>query len=97
MKINDLTESESVTTEIGEVSGIKPEYLANRRNRYAKKTPMIGHVRFLYEIIPAFTWCNACKKRYSMLPYGKTCPCCCGGETWLQQGNKMNIKQIAAG
>ena len=26
----------------------------------------------------------------------KTCPYCGSGETWLQQGNEMNIKQIEA-
>lgn len=97
MKKNDLTELESVTLEFGEVSGIEPEYLANCWNWYAKKTPMIAHARFLYEIIPAVTWCNACKKTYSTLQYGKTCPYCGSGETWLQQGNEMNIKQIVAG
>ena len=51
----------------------------------------------LKEIIPAVTWCNACKKTYSTLQYGKTCPYCGSGETWLQQGNEMNIKQIVAG
>ena len=51
----------------------------------------------LYEIIPAVTWCNACKKTYSTMKYGKTCPYCGSGETWLQQGNEMNIKQIVAG
>ena len=97
MKKNDLTELESVTLEFGEVSGIEPEYLANCWKWYAKKTPMIEHTRFLYEIIPAVTWCNACKKTYSTLKYGKTCPYCGSGETWLQQGNEMNIKQIVAG
>jgi len=34
---------------------------------------------------------------FSTLQYGKTCPYCGSGETWLQQGNEMNIKQIVAG
>ena len=96
MKQNDLTELESVTLEFGEVSGIEPEYLVDCWNWYAKKTPLIEHAQFLYETIPAITWCKACKKTYPTLKYGKTCPYCGSGETWLQQGNEMNIKQIVA-
>ena len=72
MKQNDLTELESVTLEFGEVSGIEPEYLVDCWNWYAKKTPLIEHAQFLYETIPAITWCNACKKTYPTLKYGKT-------------------------
>ncbi len=97
MKQNDLTELESVTLEFGEVSGIEPEYLADCWKWYAKKTPLIEHARFLYQTVPAITWCNACKKTYPTLQYGKTCPYCGSGETWLQQGNEMNIKEIVAG
>ena len=40
------------------------------------------------------TWCDSCKKTYPTVKYGKTCPYCGSGETWLQQGREMNIKQI---
>ena len=95
-KENQLTDIESVTLEFGEVSGIEPEYLVDCWNWYAKKTPLIQNAKFLYETIPAVTWCNACKSTYPTLQYGKTCPHCGSGETWLQQGNEMNIKQIVA-
>ena len=95
-KENQLTDIESVTLEFGEVSGYEPEYLVDWWNWYAKKTPLIEHTKFLYETIPAVTWCNACKSTYPTLQYGKTCPHCGSGETWLQQGNEMNIKQIVA-
>ena len=82
-KENNLTEIESVTLEFGEVSGIVPEYLEDCWN-------------FLYEIIPAVTWCDDCKSTYPTVQYGKTCPHCGSGNTWLQQGNEINIKQIEA-
>lgn len=96
-KENQLTKIESVTLEFGEVSGIEPEYLVDCWNWYAKKTPSIEGTQLLYETIPAVTWCNACKSTYPTIQYGKTCPHCGSGETWLQQGNEMNIKQIVAG
>ena len=70
MEKNNLKELESVTLEFGEVSGIEPEYLRSCWDWYAKKTPLIEHAQFLYETIPAVTWCNACKKTYPTLKYG---------------------------
>ena len=95
-KENQLTDIESVTLEFGEVSGIEPEYLLDCWNWYAKKPPLIEPTKFLYDTIPAVTWCTACKRPYPTIQYGKTCPHCGSGETWLQQGNEMNIKQIVA-
>lgn len=60
-KENNLTEIESVTLEFGEVSGIVPEYLEDCWNWYTKKEPIIQGTKFLYEIIPAVTWCDDCK------------------------------------
>ncbi len=95
-KENDLTRIESVTLEFGEVSGIIPEYLLDYWDWYTKKFPLFEGAKLLYETIPAVTWCNACKKTYPTIQYGKTCPYCGSGETWLQQGREMNIKQIEA-
>lgn len=95
-KENSLTDIQSVTLEFGEVSGIVPEYLADCWNWYAKKTPLIEHTEFKYEIIPAITWCDNCKSTYPTLEHGKTCPHCGSGNTWLQQGQEMKIKEIVA-
>ena len=73
---NNLTEIESVTLEFGEVSGIVPEYLEDCWNWYTKKEPIIQGTKFLYEIIPAVTWCDDCKSTYPTVQYGKTCPHC---------------------
>lgn len=95
-KENKLTNIQSVTLEFGEVSGIVPEYLSDCWQWYAKKTPLIEHTEFKYEIIPAVTWCDDCKTTYPTVKYGKTCPNCGSGLTWLQQGQEMNIKEIVA-
>ena len=63
-KENKLTNIQSVTLEFGEVSGIVPEYLSDCWQWYAKKTPLIEHTEFKYEIIPAVTWCDDCKTTY---------------------------------
>ncbi len=91
---NELTQISSVTLEFGEVSGIVPSYLVDSWNWYAKKTLFFVCLFIFCLIIPAVTWGDACKKTYPTVKYGKTCPYCGSGETWLQQGREMNIKQI---
>ena len=93
-KENNITKVASVTLEFGEVSGIVPEYLSDCWNWFAKKTPLIEGAELKSEIIPAITWCDDCKTTYPTVKYGKQCPNCGSGKTWLQQGNEMNIKEI---
>ena len=84
----------TVTLEFGEVSGIVSAYLYDYWNWYTKKFPLFDGAKLLCETIPAVTWCDDCKKTYPTVKYGKTCPRCGSSNTWLQQGNEMNIKQI---
>ena len=91
---NHVKKVSSVTLEFGEVSGIVTSYLYDYWNGYTKKFPLFDGAKLLCETIPAITWCDNCKKTYPTVKYGKTCPHCGSGNTWLQQGNEMNIKQI---
>ena len=91
---NQVEKVSSVTLEFGEVSGIVSSYLYSYWDWYTKKFPMFEGAKLLCETIPAVTWCDDCKQTYPTVKYGKTCPHCGSGNTWLQQGNEMNIKQI---
>ena len=91
---NHVTRVGSVTLEFGEVSGIVTSYLYDYWNWYTKKFPLFDGAQLICETIPAVTWCDDCKKTYPTVKYGKICPHCGSGNTWLQQGNEMNIKQI---
>ncbi|MBQ9648420.1 MAG: hydrogenase maturation nickel metallochaperone HypA [Oscillospiraceae bacterium] len=91
---NQVKRITSVTLEFGEVSGIVTSYLYDYWKWYTKKFPMFDGAELRCETIPAITWCDDCKQTYPTVKYGKTCPHCGSGNTWLQQGNEMNIKQI---
>jgi hydrogenase nickel incorporation protein HypA/HybF len=95
-KENDLTKVSSVTLEFGEVSGIVPAYLVDCWDWCAKKEALIEGARLICETIPAVTWCDDCKKTYPTVAHGKTCPYCGSGNTWLQQGTEVTIKEIEA-
>lgn len=85
-----------VTLEIGEVSGIVGEYLVDCWNYFRKKYPLLTEARLLYETLPAVTYCEACKKEYETVSYGRTCPHCGSGRTYLLTGNQCSIKELKA-
>ena len=91
---NNVSKIASVTLEFGEVSGIIASYLYDYWDWYTKKFPLFDGSKLICEEIPAVTWCDDCNISYSTVKYGKTCPKCGGGNTWLIRGNEMNIKQI---
>ena len=79
-KENDVTQIQSVTIEIGEVSTVIPNYLTD----CAMKV----------EILPAITWCDGCKQEYPTVQHGRICPYCGSEKTWLLKGNELNIKEV---
>lgn len=91
---NNVSRIKSVTLEFGEVSGIVVSYLYDYWNWYTKKFPVFEGSELKCEEIPAVTWCDNCKITYSTITYGKTCPRCGSGNTWLLRGNEMRIKQV---
>ena len=93
-KERGITNIKTVTLEFGEVSGIVTSYLYNYWDWYTKKFPIFEGSELKCEEIPAVTWCDDCKITYSTIKYGKICPHCGSGKTWLLRGNEMRIKQI---
>lgn len=95
-KENQLTQIGSVTLEIGEVSGIVPEFLTDCWEYYRKKIPLIEDSELKIETLPAVTFCENCEKTYPTVQFGKQCPYCQSGSTYLLKGNECNIKEIEA-
>ena len=93
---NDLKEVGSVTLQVGEVSGIIPEYLESFWQFARKKTARFQNTELRIEPIPAVTYCEDCQGTYPTVPQGKTCPYCSSGKTFLIRGNEYTIKEIEA-
>ena len=93
-KEKGITNIKAVTLEFGEVSGIVPAYLYDYWDWYTKKYHLLEGAKLKCEEIPAVTWCDDCKVTYDTVTYGKTCPRCGSGNTWLLRGNEMRIKSI---
>ena len=79
-KENDVTQIQSVTIEIGEVSTVIPHYLTDCWEWAIKKKPML-------------TGC-AMKQEYPTVQHGRICPYCGSEKTWLLKGNELNIKEV---
>ena len=93
-KENDVTQIQSVTIEIGEVSTVIPRYLTDCWEWAIKKKPMLTECEMKVEILPAVTWCDGCKQEYGTVAHGRICPHCGSEKTWLLKGNELNIKEI---
>ena len=90
-KIKKITR---VTLEVGEVSGIMTDYFTDCWDYFKKRHPVLDTAALEIETIPAVTYCSSCEKTYPTVQYGRTCPYCGSGETWLLKGNECIIKEI---
>lgn len=95
-KENELMQIGSVTLEIGEVSGIVPEFLTDCWEYYRKKFPLLEEAEMKIETLPAVTFCEDCEKTYPTVQFGKQCPYCQSQSTYLVTGNECSIKEIEA-
>lgn len=91
-----LEKIQSVTLELGEVSGVLPDYLIDGWNWTIKKHPIMDNAELKIETLRAVTICNSCGKTYSTVEHGRICPFCRSDDTVLVKGNEMNIKEIEA-
>ena len=96
MEENDLTKVGSITLEVGEVSGIIPSYLTEFWQWARAKTDRFQDTELKIEQLKAVTYCQDCKQTYPTMQYGKECPYCHSGSTFLITGNEYNIKEIEA-
>ena len=93
---NDLENVSAVVLELGEVSGVVPDYLTDCWKWAAAKSELMSGSQLKIETLPAVTRCDSCGKDYPTVAHGKTCPHCRSGDTWLLTGNEVNIKEIEA-
>lgn len=91
---NAVEHVSAVVMNIGEVSTVVPEYLTDCWRWAADKEPLLKGSELKIIPVPAVTHCQDCGKEYETVRYGKTCPYCSSGNTFLLQGNEIEIKEI---
>lgn len=93
-EINNVDKIDFVTLEIGEVSGVIHDQLIDCWEWAKKKEKVTEDATLNIETLEAITFCEDCKQEYRTIDYGKTCPHCQSGNTYLVRGNEFNIKEI---
>ncbi|MCQ2173852.1 MAG: hydrogenase maturation nickel metallochaperone HypA [Bacteroidales bacterium] len=83
-----------VVMDIGEVSTVVPEYLQDCWKWAVGKEPLLEGCELEICTVPAVSWCEDCKREYPTVRYGRTCPVCNGGSTYLLRGNEVEIREI---
>lgn len=91
---NQCKNVSKVVMNIGEVSTVVPYLLEDCWNWAVNKEDLLRDSKLEIVKIPAVTFCEDCKKEYETVKYGKTCPFCKGGHTYLLRGNEVEIKEI---
>ncbi|MBQ7598626.1 MAG: hydrogenase maturation nickel metallochaperone HypA [Clostridia bacterium] len=91
-----LTRIGKVVLQVGEVSGIMTDLFTDAWDYFKGRHPVLKDSELVLEQIPAVTYCDNCKGTYETVKYGKECPFCHSGETWLLKGNECIIKEIEA-
>ena len=86
----------SLLMQVGEVSGIMTDLFTDAWDYFKVRHPVLTECQLKLETIKAYTFCENCGKTYETVRFGKTCPYCQSGETYLVTGNQCIIKEIEA-
>lgn len=91
---NAVEKVASVTLQIGEVTGIVPEYLTDCWNWARKKEAVMEDADLVIEQTCAVSFCEDCSQEYPTVQYAKICPHCGSEHTYLLRGNEFLIKEV---
>ena len=91
---NGIARISRVTLELGEVSGVVPELLADAWAWSRAKHETVRDAELAVETVPAVSYCEDCGREFGTVANGKTCPVCGGANTYLLRGQEVLIKEI---
>lgn len=91
---NELSCIRRVSLELGEVSGVLPDYLLDCWRWAADRSDLLRGAELDIQQIDAVTVCNACGRTYPTVAHGKVCPHCGSPNTVLLRGNEIEIATV---
>lgn len=94
-KKNRLTKIDSLTLEVGELSGIVPKYIEDVYPIAIEKT-LLENTKLVIIEISGNGLCNECHQVYNVMKHNRTCPKCQSQNTKIISGTEFNIKDITA-
>ena len=90
-QVNKVVE---LTLEVGEVSGVVKQYFVDAFEWAKKRTEYMKECKLNFIIIEGISYCEDCKKTFRTTEFGKKCPTCGGGNTYLVTGRDVSIRDI---
>lgn len=94
MEEQDLKKISTVTVEVGELSGILPDYFKECW-KVARLDGTFENTELVLEYIPAVAKCT-CGNEYEMTKNSRVCPNCHKTDYEILQGREFMVKQIEA-
>lgn len=94
MSEQSLKKISTVTVEIGELSGILPDYF-NECWKVARLDTAFASTDLILQFIPAVALC-ACGTEYEMTKNSRVCPACHKTDYTIKHGREFTVKQIEA-
>ncbi len=91
---NNLNRIAQVNLDIGEVSGILPEFITKCWDFAIRRSKYCTEAKLGINTVKAITICNDCNTTYETVKYAKICPHCGSHNTQLVVGNEYNIKEV---
>ena len=93
-KEKDVKEVKELTLEVGEVSGVVKQYFVDAFEWAKKRTEYMKECKLNLIIIEGISYCEDCKETFRTTEFGKTCPKCGGGNTYLVTGRDVSIRDV---
>ncbi len=93
---NGATSVSRVTLDLGEVSGVVPEFLQDAWTWAVKREPLMEGASLEVVENKATTLCESCGAEYGTVEHGKICPVCGSEATHLLRGREVMIREIEA-
>lgn len=83
-----------VVLNVGEVSTVVPHLLEDCWKWAVEREEMTRGCTLQINTVPAITRCQGCGRRYPTVAHGKICPHCGSPDTFLVQGNEVELQEI---
>ncbi len=94
-KENNVTEIEKLVLDVGEYSGVVPEYVETSYPAVIGGT-MLENTKLQMNIIKGVAFCHSCKKKFDIKGNEQRCPYCGSQECEVVEGGEFIIKEIVA-
>lgn len=94
-KENNVTEIETLVLDVGEYSGVVPDYVEDCYPAVIEGT-LLEHTKLKMNVIKGVALCHDCNKTFAIAGNEQHCPYCNSQKCEVVEGGEFVIKEIVA-